>query len=130
MRLDSDLLLTMLDACQGRLRDVALGWLDESALTVVMATKGYPGSYPKGTPIYGAEHVTGAKVCVDRTVPCDDLHPFVTFHFRWFSLISKFSMVFTNLEFSFILSASFFWGWRGGGPSVYLPCSPHDRWTA
>jgi phosphoribosylamine--glycine ligase len=30
-------------------------WRDEAALSVVMATKGYPGSYPKGSEIRGLE---------------------------------------------------------------------------
>jgi phosphoribosylamine--glycine ligase len=30
---------------------VTAEWSDETALTVVMASKGYPGSYAKGTPI-------------------------------------------------------------------------------
>lgn len=32
------------------------------SLTVVLAAKGYPGSYAKGSPITGLEGVTGAKV--------------------------------------------------------------------
>lgn len=32
------------------------------SLTVVLAAKGYPGSYAKGSPISGLEGVTGAKV--------------------------------------------------------------------
>ncbi len=32
------------------------------SLTVVLAAKGYPGSYAKGSPVTGLEGVTGAKV--------------------------------------------------------------------
>jgi phosphoribosylamine--glycine ligase len=52
-RLDSDLLEALLAACEGRLKDVKLSWRDDVALTVVMASRGYPGSYPKGAPIPG-----------------------------------------------------------------------------
>ncbi|GMH34516.1 hypothetical protein BSKO_02350 [Bryopsis sp. KO-2023] len=63
MRLNSDLLETMIDACDGNLKeDTMLEWSPQSALTVVLAAKGYPGSYKKGTPIYGVESVTDAKV--------------------------------------------------------------------
>ncbi|KAF8063074.1 CRNKL1 [Scenedesmus sp. PABB004] len=50
-RLDSDLLAALLQACDGRLRDVSLRWSPRASLTVVMAAKGYPGAYAKGTPI-------------------------------------------------------------------------------
>ncbi|WP_319518823.1 phosphoribosylamine--glycine ligase [uncultured Martelella sp.] len=51
MRLQSDL-LDILDACAGGTLDKASAeWSDQTALTVVMATKGYPGSYKKGSEI-------------------------------------------------------------------------------
>ncbi|PRX01411.1 UNVERIFIED_ORG: phosphoribosylamine--glycine ligase [Martelella mediterranea] len=51
MRLQSDL-LDILDACAGGTLDKASAeWSDQTALTVVMATKGYPGSYKKGSQI-------------------------------------------------------------------------------
>jgi phosphoribosylamine---glycine ligase len=51
MRLKSDL-LPLLHACAtGTLDQVTADWSDDVALTVVMASKGYPGSYDKGTPI-------------------------------------------------------------------------------
>ena len=36
-------------------RQVSVRWRDEVALTVVMAAKGYPGDYAKGTEIRGLE---------------------------------------------------------------------------
>ena len=51
MRLKSDLLPALLATATGRLGDMALEWHDEAALCVVMAAKGYPGSYQKGTEI-------------------------------------------------------------------------------
>lgn len=57
MRLESDLVELLvatddvtLDAHQGKVK-----WSDQATLCVVMAAKGYPGSYEKGTEIKGAE---------------------------------------------------------------------------
>lgn len=61
-RLDSDLLQALLMACDGKLSEVSLKWRPQAALTVVMAAKGYPGAYKKGTVIRGLDHVTNAKV--------------------------------------------------------------------
>lgn len=52
-RLDSDLLEALLAAAEGRLSDVNMRWKDETALVVVMAANGYPGTYEKGTVIGG-----------------------------------------------------------------------------
>ena len=51
MRLKSDILAALLATSDGVLSDFALQWHDQSALSVVMASKGYPGSYEKGTRI-------------------------------------------------------------------------------
>jgi len=51
MRLKSDLLELLHAAATGTLDRVAAEWSDDAALTVVMASKGYPGSYEKNTPI-------------------------------------------------------------------------------
>jgi phosphoribosylamine---glycine ligase len=40
---------------EGRLGGSALEWHDEVALCVVMAAKGYPGAYTKGTEIKGLD---------------------------------------------------------------------------
>jgi len=54
-RLDSDL-PAILRACrEGALTPQLVRWSPESALCVVMAAPGYPGSYPKGMPIHGIE---------------------------------------------------------------------------
>ena len=58
----SDLTDAMLAATRGRLGDVRLDLRPEAALTVVLAARGYPGEYPKGSVIRGLEGVTGAKV--------------------------------------------------------------------
>jgi len=51
MRLKSDLLPLLYAAATGTLASESAEWRDEVALTVVMASKGYPGSYEKNTPI-------------------------------------------------------------------------------
>ena len=55
LRLKSDLLPALLAVAEGRLSDVTLDWHDEPALCVVMAAKGYPGAYEKGSEIKGLE---------------------------------------------------------------------------
>ncbi|MET3853986.1 phosphoribosylamine--glycine ligase [Rhizobium sp. OAE497] len=51
MRLKSDLLPLLLACADGTLDQVSAEWSDDPALTVVMASKGYPGAYDKNTPI-------------------------------------------------------------------------------
>ncbi len=53
--LDSDLLEIMLACVQGRLADTPILWRDEAALTVVLASGGYPAKYATGLPIDGIE---------------------------------------------------------------------------
>ncbi len=55
MRLKSDLLAALLATVDGVLDRFDLRWSDEVALTVVMASKGYPGEYAKGTEIKGLD---------------------------------------------------------------------------
>lgn len=57
LRLKNDLLEILLAAAEGRLADYVgkVEWSDRTALCVVMAAKGYPGSYAKGTVIRGTE---------------------------------------------------------------------------
>jgi phosphoribosylamine--glycine ligase len=65
LRLASDLLPALIACAKGGLAEVPLEWRPEPALTVVMAAKGYPGSYEKGTEIRGlaeAGEVEGVTV--------------------------------------------------------------------
>ena len=63
MRLASDLLPLLHASATGRLDEVRAEWLDEAALTVVMAANGYPGAYDKGSPIrHLPEETLDAKV--------------------------------------------------------------------
>ena len=65
LRLKSDLLAALLATVDGVLKTFDLRWHEDAALTVVMASRGYPGAYPQGTEIRGleqAEAVQGVEV--------------------------------------------------------------------
>ncbi len=53
MRLGAQAMDLMHAAAEGRLAETRVNWADDHAITVVMAAKGYPGSYEKGTVING-----------------------------------------------------------------------------
>ncbi|MEJ8571062.1 phosphoribosylamine--glycine ligase [Microbaculum marinum] len=55
MRLRDDLLLLVQAALDQMLDTVSIRWRSEPALSVVMASKGYPGAYEKGSIISGVE---------------------------------------------------------------------------
>jgi phosphoribosylamine---glycine ligase len=55
LRLMSDLVPALLASRDGMLKSFDLRWHPEAALTVVMAAKGYPGSYAKGSVIEGLD---------------------------------------------------------------------------
>jgi phosphoribosylamine--glycine ligase len=55
LRLKSDLLAALLATADGVLGSFDLRWHDDAALVVVMASKGYPGEYAKGSEIKGLE---------------------------------------------------------------------------
>jgi phosphoribosylamine--glycine ligase len=59
LRLMSDLVPALIASRDGQLKNFDLRWYHEAALVVVMATKGYPGSYGKGSAIRGLD-VAGA----------------------------------------------------------------------
>ena len=54
-RLQSDLLSALLAACDGRLADVSLRWLETACAGVVLAARGYPGPFAKGEPVGGLD---------------------------------------------------------------------------
>lgn len=63
MRLKSDLLELLYAASTGTLDQVTAEWSDDVALTVVMASRGYPAAFEKNTPIRSVpEARTGSKV--------------------------------------------------------------------
>ena len=55
LRLKSDLVPALLASRDGMLRAFDLRWYDAPALTVVMAAKGYPGAYIRGSVIEGLD---------------------------------------------------------------------------
>ena len=55
LRLMSDLVPALIAARDGMLKNFDLRWYPQHALTVVMAAKGYPGSYGKGSVIGGLD---------------------------------------------------------------------------
>lgn len=59
LRLKSDILPALIACHEGTLGGISLDWHDEAALTVVMAAKGYPGDYAKGTEIGGLSEAGG-----------------------------------------------------------------------
>src|SRR5664280_641166 len=65
LRLMSDLVPALLAARDGQLKNFDLRWYPDAALTVVMAAKGYPGNYAKGSLIEGldaAAQVEGVEI--------------------------------------------------------------------
>lgn len=53
MRLGAQALDLLLACAEGRLDQAQVTWAEDHAITVVMAAKGYPGAYEKGTVIKG-----------------------------------------------------------------------------
>jgi phosphoribosylamine---glycine ligase len=60
-RLMSDLLPALIATHDGVLRNFHLRWQDRAALTVVMAAKGYPDSYQRGSAIRGLDKAAALK---------------------------------------------------------------------
>jgi phosphoribosylamine---glycine ligase len=74
MRLRSDIVPALVAACDGMLESFDLRWMDDAAMTVVLAANGYPGSYEKGTEIRGLDAAakTGAMVFHAGTIAQGD----------------------------------------------------------
>ena len=54
MRMDSDLFQYLVGSVEGTLENMPLiSWKNKSAVCIVLASKGYPESYPKGEEIFG-----------------------------------------------------------------------------
>jgi phosphoribosylamine--glycine ligase len=65
LRMMSDIVPALLACADGQLKNFSLRWFDDVALTVIMATKGYPGDYGKGSVIGGlddAAKVEGVEI--------------------------------------------------------------------
>jgi phosphoribosylamine---glycine ligase len=61
LRLKSDLLPALVATADGVLKTFDLRWHNDAALTVVMAAKGYPGDYEKGTVIRGLDEAAAVE---------------------------------------------------------------------
>ena len=61
MRLTSDILPALEAVAKGTLEGVTLDWSPEPAITIVMAAKGYPGAYQKGSEIKNLEEAGSAS---------------------------------------------------------------------
>jgi len=75
VRLDGDLAEILLACAEGDLARAAVEWHDEWAVSVVLASGGYPGDYESGKPITGieaAEEIEGVKVYHAGTALADD----------------------------------------------------------
>lgn len=75
MRMESDIVPVMAACAEGTLDQCALAWKRETAVCVVMASEGYPGSYDKGRPIRGidqADSLPGVTVFHAGTKQADD----------------------------------------------------------
>jgi phosphoribosylamine---glycine ligase len=74
LRMMSDLVPALIACADGQLKNFSLRWFDEAALTVIMATKGYPGSYSKGSVIEGldeAAKIEGVEIFHAGTIEKD-----------------------------------------------------------
>ncbi len=60
MRFDGDLAETLLACVEGNLDKAGARLSPKSAVTVVLASGGYPGDYRKGIPIFGLEKIEGS----------------------------------------------------------------------
>jgi phosphoribosylamine---glycine ligase len=55
LRMMSDIVPALIACADGQLHHMSLRWYDDVAITVIMATKGYPGDYSKGSRIEGLD---------------------------------------------------------------------------
>ena len=65
LRMMSDIVPALIACADGQLKNFSLRWFDDVALTVIMATRGYPGDYGKGFVIEGlddAARVEGVEI--------------------------------------------------------------------
>jgi phosphoribosylamine--glycine ligase len=74
LRMMSDIVPALLASADGQLKNFSLRWYEDAALTVIMATRGYPGDYGKGSVIQGldeAAKVDGVEIFHAGTVAKD-----------------------------------------------------------
>jgi phosphoribosylamine--glycine ligase len=76
LRMMSDIVPALLACCDAELKHFDLRWFPDAALTVVMAARGYPGDYKKGTRIDGlddAAKIEGVEIFHAGTVAKDGI---------------------------------------------------------
>ena len=61
LRLGAQALDLLLACAEGRLDRTQVNWAQDHALTVVMAAKGYPAAYQKGSAIKGLDHIAATS---------------------------------------------------------------------
>jgi phosphoribosylamine---glycine ligase len=61
LRMMSDIVPALIACADGQLHHMSLRWYDETAITVIMATKGYPGDYAKGSRIDGLDEAANGE---------------------------------------------------------------------
>src|ERR1700738_5075279 len=74
LRMMSDIVPALLASCDRQLKNFDIRWFPEPALTVVMAARGYPGDYAKGTRIDGlddAATIEGVEIFHAGTISKD-----------------------------------------------------------
>lgn len=77
-RLKSDLLDIFLAAVNGTLDQIDIEWSEEAAVCVVLASGGYPASYPKGLPIQGLDKVPSEALVFHAGTAKNDTGKWVT----------------------------------------------------
>jgi phosphoribosylamine---glycine ligase len=79
-RLASDLGDLLAASATSSVADVRVSWRDDAAVTVVLASGGYPGAYPTGLPIHGVEEAerSGAVEVFHAGTARDDAGRLVT----------------------------------------------------
>ena len=78
-RMENDLLDVLLAVCDNRLSEITLRWNHKSAVCVVLAAPGYPGSYKKGLPISGLDQFSANDETTDSNA-ADALSDVMIFH--------------------------------------------------
>lgn len=63
-RIDGDIIPAFEACIDGNITDELISVKEDVAVTIVMASEGYPGSYPKGLPITGLSEANALKGCV------------------------------------------------------------------
>ncbi len=63
-RFEGDWFDVLKKTAEGRLKEAKLAWSDDPAVSVVLASGGYPGSYTKGRPISGLEEAAAEGAVV------------------------------------------------------------------